>query len=430
MPWKIKRRKKLIVILSITMTVLLLVLLGLIGWLSGWFDPPLISVNVGQPGAASGDAAEYKVSKPVADALQARTIQLLQNGNSGMLAAAHRLAGRYGQPPAESSEQFMALDQLLLGTYLLEQGWQEDFQSWWSRFAAAFLSADGLVRVEIGQDDQAMLAAGDFWRVNLAALRLLAQSGTTWPDAGRQTALLRLSGELLDLINHQGIANDFDAILPTPAPTLDPAATPTPKPTATPAITEPGLTMPVLRLASLDLFTMQSCAGLDNRWQTVYEKYLPAVAGGYINDDLPLYAFGYLEEENDYLSYSGATPSINTEESLLVILHLCEINKENPRSLNWLRNQLYNQRAIYESYHIAQGQPTSAQECVAGYAIIARIARIKGDKDLYDAAVQRLLWHQATSQTSAARSAIFREDADGMIHVYARDNTMALLAMR
>jgi hypothetical protein len=60
----------------------------------------------------------------------------------------------------------------------------------------------------------------------------------------------------------------------------------------------------------------------------------------------------------------------------------------------------------------------------------ARIARITGDGLLYRAAVDRLLWHQATSQTSPALSAVLRQAADGADYVGAHDNLWGLLARR
>ena len=428
MPWTRHHSKTLILIFGLGGLAVLAGLALLLGGL-GWFDRPAAIIEVGIPGAATGDSAELRIGKAEADLLSARMIKLLQDEETGLLAENFQLAGRYGRPEAVRSDLYLASDQLNFGAYLLEQGWQEDFQSWWQTFAAVYVLGSGLVRTDSSLNDPDSSLADDFWRVNLMTLRLLAQSCTVWPDNSRQAAMQRLSDQLLDLAA-RGIEADYAAEVPTTAPTADPAATPTPKPTISPDAAEPGKTREVLRLATLDLFTMQKMAALDNRWQTIYEEWLPIVESGYINDDLPLYAFGYVQGQAGYLNYNGVTPSVDTGEALMTILRLCEIGRENPRSLSWLRDQLYNNHAIYESYHIAQGQPTSVRECIAGYAIVARIARIKGDSDLYDAAVSRLLWHQASSQTSAALSAIFREGSDGLIFVHACDNTLALLAMR
>jgi len=122
--------------------------------------------------------------------------------------------------------------------------------------------------------------------------------------------------------------------------------------------------------------------------------------------------------------------AIDTAETLRVVLHLCEVGHAPQRSLAWIRAQLFNQSALYASYHPGQGTPVDLKECLEAYAMTARIARITGDGLLYRAAVDRLLWHQATSQTSPALSAVFRQAEDGAYYVWAHDNLWALLALR
>ena len=427
MGWTRRRYNRQIMLIGL-LILLIGVLLAVGFGIKSLLTPKPLLINVPFPGSATGSVSDFQFEKQTADDLAARTTLLLQDERSGLLAQSYRLAGRFGEPPAERAAAFFAYDQILYGQYLIEQGRREDFQTWWRRFSAEFLMDDGLVRPEQGLSDDLTLNDGDFWRVNLSALRLLAQSSSVWPEKGRQSALQQLSDQLLRL-GEQGLSANYQAAVPTAPPVLDPAATPTPKPTATPAVTEPLATIEVLRLSSIDLFAMQQLAQLDDRWQSLYERYLPIVRDGFISDNLPLYALGYIENAG-YLTFSGDSPSVNTEEALLTLLHLCEVGEDNARSISWLRDQLFNRRAVYESYHIAQAHATSSVESVPAYAIIARIARIKEDADLYQAAVNRLLWHQATSQTSAARSAVFRQDTEGMIHVMASDNALALLALR
>jgi hypothetical protein len=185
----------------------------------------------------------------------------------------------------------------------------------------------------------------------------------------------------------------------------------------------------ILRLASIDLYAMRQLALLDQRWQNLFDRSLVVAGGGYISDNLPLYALGYDTSQKGYLPFSGDAPAVDTEEALLTILHLTEIDRENPRSLSWIKDQIFNQKKVCVSYHVIQGQAFDETESIAGYAIIARIARIKGDRELYDAAIGLLLWHQATSQRSEALSALYRQDAEGLIQVRASDNTWALLAI-
>lgn len=422
------RNKRWVVILALSLLLLAAVLIGLAIWL-GWFGQPAVKMNVSLPGSASGDAADYQLDYQISDALRLRMEKLLKSDSTGLLASRYQLAGRFGKPEALLSSDYLAIDQLLYGQYLLEQDDQNGFADWWLNFIKSFQAANGLIRSRAGQADAEIASDGDFLRVNLTALRLLAQSCSRWPDTVRQNALQMLSNQILE-IDGQGFRDDFSAQLPTPVPTLDPSATPTPKPAVSPVPSESGVILTVLRLASVDLFTLQQLAVLDARWQVIYDRYLPLIQNGYLGDDLPLYALGINQKAGSYLYFTGESPSIDTEEALVTLLHLCETGQDQERSLNWLRDQMFNQHAIYLSYHITQGQPTSNQESVKAYAIVARIARIKGDRDLYDAAVNRLLWHQATSKTSEALSAVFRTDSEGIIHVIAADNGWALLSLR
>jgi hypothetical protein len=419
--------KRIRLIIGILLATFLLSALTLV--LVKVFRPKSSPINVDSPGAAVGEAADFRRPAQVADNLEARLKLLLQKEKSNLLASRYRLAGPFGRPPAERSDIYHARDQLLYGQYLLEQNSNKEFNRWWREFSSTFLQPQGFVAVYPQQTPEQTLADDDFLPVNLQSARLLAQSCSVWPSRAGQESLGRLSDQLLEL-GSQGFSANYDAAVPTLPPILDPGATPTPKPTATPAVTEPLPVQRVLRLSTLDLFTMQQLVQADQRWQQLYARYLPIVKNSYISDSLPLYAFGYVDHKESYLNYSGSMPFIDTEEALTTLLHLCEVGQENDRSISWLRDQMFNHRSIYESYHIALGSAGTNVECVPAYAIIARIARIKGDTDLYEAAVNRLLWHQATSQTSAALSAIFRQDSEGMIHVLAADNVMALLALR
>ncbi len=423
------KSKRLILVLLLCGAFLAAVLIGF-GFWHGWFGKSADRLSIGLPGSASNAALDFKMDPKVAQQIEGRMLDLLYSDKGYGLAGWYQLAGRLGQPAAVLATTFSATDQLRYGLYLLEQSEQKAFLAWWDDFRANYRTGQGVIMNSPAGFQATVSRTDDFWRNNLSALRLLAQSCQVWPGKQRQADLEQLSSQLLSQAE-KGFTNDFSAAVPTAAPTLDPAATPTPKPlTPAPDDDAKGQNLSVLRLATPDLYAMQQLAKLDKRWQTLFDLYLPIVKGGYLSDALPLYALGHDAEQPGYLSFSGNLPAIDTEEALLAILHLCEIGQENARSLSWIKDQIYNQHALYTSYHITQGSPASEEECLPAYAIVARIARIKGDLDLYRAAVDRMLWHQATSQTSEARYALFRQNEAGQVKVFASDNTWALLAVR
>jgi hypothetical protein len=420
--WKPKRRKAAWIILPLAAAGAVVLLLG---WILGWFEKPSPALQISTPGAAEGPASRFYLDPLSVDDLQSQVKKLLTGAGQNGLASWYRPANRTGIPPAARSGLYLAADQLRYGQFVLEQGERQEFLNWWQSFSQVYIVADGSVRSSTGETGPADQFPD--WRVNSQAMRLLAQSCSLWPDNKRLAALRRLSDRMIRLASQSGPA-DFLALVPTPAPVPDPAATPTPKPAVTAQPEKPALPLKVLRLASLDLFAMQQMTQVDPRWQDLSARYLQIVDGGYIGDALPLYGLAYDPAQNGYLPFDGDIPVIDAEEALLTILHLTEIGQENPRSLSWIRDQIYNQKAIYKAYHVTQGQPAEKIECVEAYAIVARIARIKEDRELYDAALALLLWHQATGSKSEVKSAIYSQDKDGLIEIWASDNTWALLA--
>lgn len=453
---RLKQKQRLLIAAAVLAGVILLALLLSLwqGWL--WFREPVFPGQADQPGAATGLSDEWVVDAHEIDLLEQRMMTLLDE--QGILVSWYRLAGRTGIPAGVRSGEKSAHDQLLYGQYLLEQRRKGDFSTWWQTFSTAFVTSDGVVSRIPGEPswltdmaDEPDQATDDTWRVNLLAARLLAQSCVIWPDQERLDRVIALSDWLLgQLENHPPY--DYEIARPTPVPILDPGATPTPKPAASTGMTsEPdpatgaagdtadGLlnrpeTVQAIRLASIDLLAARQLAAIDDRWLEIFEQWLTWVEGGYLGDNLPLYAWAVEIKEGTtdpaYLPFAGSVAAVQTGETVLTLLHLAEVGELRPESLLWLKNQLYNQNSIDESYHIVQGTPMTGRESIAACAMIARIARIQLDQPLYDLAVERLLWHQATNTKSTALSALFRQNDAGMITVVARDNLLGLLAMR
>ena len=424
-PWK----TKLIGVLAVLLSAGLL-FVALSAWQNWfWFSGRIEGLSVGLPGALAESQDTYALDAPAAAALENRMNQLLLDQDK--LAAWYRLAGRTGKPPAERSTVALALDQVRYGQYLLEQGDRKRFFTWWDGFRAAWLIFEGGSAGSLEQQaDGFSPGTADGFRVNLLVARLLAQSCSLWPEQQQMEDLIRLSDLIRSDLDH-GIPTDQTAVVPTAGPILDPGATPTPRPTASPSPSaDAGIRLDVMRLASIDLFAMQSLIQVDEAWQPIYDRCLALVLDGYLGDSLPLYAWAWQPQSDGYLPFQGHQPIIDTEEAILTILHLCEVGQVPQRSISWIREQLYNHSALYVSYHTGQGTATDTRESLPAYAMVARIARIIQDESLYDSAVSRLLWHQATSQTSLARSAIFRQEPDGAIFIWARDNVWALLALR
>jgi len=347
--------------------------------------------------------------------------------------------------PARWSAELLAQDQLLYGFWLAEQGNQRAFGQWHEQFLATFLSPEGLVYasrqlaltgpVSTFSDLQAqnqlepVAEPEPSWPDSLLYARVLALAYAQWPGAELDRQEHDLAESLGQAIG-PGLSPDEVVAIPTPVPTQDPAATPTPKPEQPAEPAGNGFASePVVRLSSLDLLSLKALAEIEPGFSSRYEEALALLRGGLISDALPLYAHSYLASPPGYVRFVSQAPVVDLTDSLSCALHLAEVGALEPRTLSWLMEHLLNDKVLYMSYHIAQGQASTAEESLSGLALAARIARIADREQLYRAAAERLLWHRATSPTSSVRDAIFRQDSQGLVTMTARENILALLAL-
>ena len=184
-----------------------------------------------------------------------------------------------------------------------------------------------------------------------------------------------------------------------------------------------------LTLAALDLEVFRMLSSTDSKYQPLYDNALTILSGAVISDDLPLFAIGYTQGSAGYVYYNGDTAQADLVSSLKVTLHLAEEGAAPQKTILWIKEQLYNEGLLYQSYDLISGQPVTEVESVESYGIIIQIARAVDDADLYSKTLTRMEWHLATNSKSAARSTIFRQLDNSRVVVYAKDNLEALLGV-
>ncbi len=429
-----RRKKKFRPLPAAAASLGVLILVAGALWAFGVFRPGRnspTSFDVALPGsrmdAASGLSGLSFGTE--ADAVWKTTKKLLASGR--FLQTRASLATKDGKTPFESSALLSASDQLLLLQHELEQDRRSSFFEIQEAFSADFVGLDGLVRPFLPVSADQIASPAD----SLLYARLCAEGYARWRDDRLLSACRATSEALLMGLDAGGfLSTDRLAVLPTPAPTPTdiPDETPTPGPTSTPLPTPtppPVRTLRVLGLSQADFEAMRLLAMLDARWTAVLAAHLAVVEGGFLGEDLPLYAEAYSSSASGYLPFTGTNPRIDTMESMLVMLHLAEIGRADARGIAWLRRQVMDVRAIYVSYELATGAPASSEECVPAYAVAARIARMKGDREFYLAALDRIRWNVATDKNSAAFGAVFRKDSASRVHIIAEDGLWAMLAL-
>ena len=184
-----------------------------------------------------------------------------------------------------------------------------------------------------------------------------------------------------------------------------------------------------LTLSSLDLEVFRMLSSADSKYQPLYDNAFTILSGAMISDDIPLFAIGYTQGSAGYVYYNGDIAQADLISSLKITLHLAEEGVAPQKTILWIKEQLYNQEMLFQSYDLISGQATTEVESVEAYGILLQIARAVDDADLYSKALTCMERHLATNAKSAARSAIFRQLDNSRIVVYGKDNLETLLGV-
>lgn len=340
----------------------------------------------------------------------------------------YQLPLRSEEKAAERSNTLSASDQILYGRYLAEQNRMEEFLAWKNVFESVFVDETNIVS-EIKIDGSEIIFSSEekLWGNSLAYTGVLMIAYGRTPSVNLWQEIEKWSETLLETFAGDELPADLMVAVPTAAPAPDPAATPTPIPVVTPT-PEAAPVHGLHKLSSFDLLTIKQLIEVDEGWGRIYESWRMTVSGGLISQQMPLYAIGVWPDGEGYLNFTTDSGAVDCEESMKTANNLAAAGVIDNQALYWINDQLLNNFALYSNYNIIQGHAMSDQESIASYAYAALIARTTNDSTLYNSAVNKLIWHTATSERSDAYGAIFSEDATGIIRVPTKENLLALIA--
>lgn len=175
-----------------------------------------------------------------------------------------------------------------------------------------------------------------------------------------------------------------------------------------------------ITLCYIDLKTLDKLPLPSKEHSNVMKKMQNIVANGYISDLFPFYQTRYNYENKSY-----EANSIHTVESLLTILSLAEIGQAPEASLRYIKQEVLH-GALFGAYSLA-GKPLNDIQSTAIYALAAMIGSETRDRELYEAAVQRMQAYRVDDPVSPLYGG-FGDTGSGQ--AYSFDNLMALLAYR
>lgn len=173
-------------------------------------------------------------------------------------------------------------------------------------------------------------------------------------------------------------------------------------------------------LAYVDLYTINNLSKNKNEWKIILNNSVNIINKGFISEELPLYYKTYNIGNEKFNNQS----KLNMIDSLLVILHLSEVDMVKKSSVDWIKRQFEQYGVVYSEYNIKTGKPSSKEESTAVYAIIARIAKEINDEELYKKAIERMILFQVKDKDNEIFGSFGDENT---LKVYSFDNLQALL---
>lgn len=433
-----KRFKKIYIIIPLlTVAAAGIVLAGL--YLTGFFyNRKDVQVKVNSTGEEI--AALDADTKIVPSDMLSRTVSLLSDkaGTSPYVLSWYALPGSISSTTALASEYLVTADQVNLLRCYIEKGDKDSARDLANAIEKDFSGENGYLVpgrmiTDLGSTpvfpanaayDELPVMSGYSLDVTIGYIRALLEYYDKWGQSSDWTRIENFAS-LLDTGNTV-FAEDLTI-------TVDATPVPTGEGQDIASIiggqVSTGGDFSALSLAALDLEVFRMLSSADSKYQILYDNALVILEGAVISSDLPLFAVGYTQSSAGYVYYNGDAAKADLVSSLKVTLHLAEEGKAPQGTLLWIKEQLYNQGMLYQSYDLISGQATTSTESVESYGILLQIARAVSDADLYSMAMDRLEWHLATSAASNARSAIFRQMDNKRVVVYAKDNLEALLGV-
>lgn len=177
---------------------------------------------------------------------------------------------------------------------------------------------------------------------------------------------------------------------------------------------------PFITLCYIDLKTLDRLPLPPKDHAALMKQMVNILTGGYISHLFPFYQPRY-----NYESKSYESGPVRTIESLLTILSLAEMGQAPENSLRYIKREVLH-GALYGAYS-PDGKPLNDIQSTAIYAVAAMIGSQIQDRELYEAAVERMQAYRVQDLASPLYGG-FGDTGSGQ--AYSFDNLMALLAYR
>lgn len=148
-------------------------------------------------------------------------------------------------------------------------------------------------------------------------------------------------------------------------------------------------------LSYLDLETFKMLSFFDRDYKKIYQKSLEIMDSGYIGDTIPLYRKSYYIDTESF-----DNSNIDTLLSVITIKNRVEAGIDSSKSLNYLKEKLKKDGAIYAEYNWGNGEPSSNIESTSIYSYLLQTASITNDNELVTLCFDKIKKCQVTENDS------------------------------
>jgi len=422
MPAKKFFKKKNILIISISV-VILAILTSLIFRIF-FVKYPEINVVFHGTKTVNMDHSESVLSARLKDGMK----KILMT-DEGFLSSYYMVEWVEGNVNFTYADYILLSDQIQLLAFYARQNDRKSFKKLYDSINNEFTDERGLFAEKIYMKNMEIVPSAEILiSEQIMYARVLLEGYSVFKNIAYFNTAKTISDMVLPLCQNENIIpSKIEIAMPPPTPTPDFAATPTPKPETTPKIPiEEIRYLSGTDLSQIDLYALKLLTQLDDSWDEIFLNTFDIMKNSYLSGDFSYYRPVYNIEANSYIPFKGDSPLFATTDQLNIMISLAEAGEINYQAYSYIKQLIMNYKTLYSTYQIPSGTPGTQNQSLTGYALMAKLARIMEDEQVYEICVEKIFWNTATSTTSPIFGLIFQDEGDSIVRTYSNNVIIAL----
>ncbi len=409
------RNRKNILILFISIGIIFIS--ALIIYFYFFMKSPEINVVLHGTKSVDMDYSESVLSARLKDGME----KILMT-DEGFLTSDFTVEWIEGNTNFTNSEYILFSDQIELLSFYVRQNDRKSFNKLYNSINEKFKDERGFFAEKIYMQSQKIVPSAEILiSEQIMYTRVLLEGYSVFKNVKYFNLADTISNAILPLCAEDNmVPANFEIALPPPPPTPDFAATPTPKPEITPIIPLEDIRyINVTDISRIDLYALKLLTQIDEGWFVIYQNAFDIMKNSYLSGDFSYYRPAYDTTAKSYIPFKAESPLFVTTDQLRIMLSLAEVGEVNYPAYSYIKQMIMNFKILYSTYQIPSGTPGTQNQSLEGYALMAKLARIMQDEQVYEICVEKIFWNTANSTTSPIFGLIFQNESETVVKTYA-----------